>query len=48
MHRYWPGWPSADCEVEEDALPPEDDMSTVPQPSSPKKTLEEAFVEAGL
>ena len=29
-------------------LPPEDDMSTVPLPSSPKKSLGEAFIEKGL
>lgn len=29
-------------------LPPEDDMSTVPQPASPKKSLGEAFIEKGL
>jgi len=33
---------------EEMDLPPEDDMSTVPQPSSPKKSLGEAFIEKGL
>ena len=29
-------------------LPPEDDMSTVPHPSSPKKSLGEVFLEKGL
>ena len=32
----------------ENSLPPEDDMSTVPNPGSPEKTLGEAFIEKGL